>query len=265
MTSFVHFLTDTALWWLGEKVCCMLMRPGRLWCHCHMVFLPMGYLYGSSRFVYHDTATDSPRAPSSLQSRAATWGSYYNYWWWHYYWPAHGSQWRSVVHSFQALVSSIPVMCGISRMSSGLFYRRLAVGWCGIFWGIENASKQWSIALHHACVFIARRKNDCRSTRALRPSGEETVIADDASISSILSIHGARVTNIGIDGLDCDSFNHLISDMLGINAIMTRSLSTLLWNKTNGNPFHALNFLDMLLHYIATVCCVARATALGRA
>ena len=118
--------------------------------------------------------------------------------------------------------------------------------------------------MHHACVFIARRKNDCRSTRALRPSGEETVIADDASISSILSIHGARVTNIGIDGLDCDSFNHLISDMLGINAIMTRSLSTLLWNKTNGNPFHALNFLDMLLHYIATVCCVARATALGR-
>jgi squalene cyclase len=32
-------------------------HPGRLWCHCRMVYLPMGYLYGS-RFVYSHAETD---------------------------------------------------------------------------------------------------------------------------------------------------------------------------------------------------------------
>ena len=32
-------------------------HPGRLWCHCRMVYLPMGYLYGS-RFVYSRAETD---------------------------------------------------------------------------------------------------------------------------------------------------------------------------------------------------------------
>jgi len=32
-------------------------HPGRLWCHCRMVYLPMGYLYGS-RFVYSKAETD---------------------------------------------------------------------------------------------------------------------------------------------------------------------------------------------------------------
>jgi squalene cyclase len=32
-------------------------HPGRLWCHCRMVYLPMGYLYGS-RFVYSQAETD---------------------------------------------------------------------------------------------------------------------------------------------------------------------------------------------------------------
>ncbi|KAL7540729.1 hypothetical protein ACHAXR_011495 [Thalassiosira sp. AJA248-18] len=32
-------------------------HPGRLWCHCRMVYLPMGYLYGS-RFIYSDAETD---------------------------------------------------------------------------------------------------------------------------------------------------------------------------------------------------------------
>jgi squalene/oxidosqualene cyclase-like protein len=32
-------------------------HPGRLWCHCRMVYLPMGYLYGS-RFVYDQAMTD---------------------------------------------------------------------------------------------------------------------------------------------------------------------------------------------------------------
>jgi squalene/oxidosqualene cyclase-like protein len=32
-------------------------HPGRLWCHCRMVYLPMCYLYGK-RFVYADADTD---------------------------------------------------------------------------------------------------------------------------------------------------------------------------------------------------------------
>ena len=32
-------------------------HPGRMWCHCRMVYLPMGYLYGS-RFVYSQAETD---------------------------------------------------------------------------------------------------------------------------------------------------------------------------------------------------------------
>mmetsp|Transcript_20255 Transcript_20255/g.41423 ORF Transcript_20255/g.41423 Transcript_20255/m.41423 type:complete len:1203 (+) Transcript_20255:239-3847(+) len=32
-------------------------HPGRLWCHCRMVYLPMGYLYGS-RFVYSNAESD---------------------------------------------------------------------------------------------------------------------------------------------------------------------------------------------------------------
>ena len=32
-------------------------HPGRMWCHARMVYLPMGYLYGS-RFVYNNAETD---------------------------------------------------------------------------------------------------------------------------------------------------------------------------------------------------------------
>lgn len=32
-------------------------HPGRLWCHCRMVYLPMGYIYGT-KFVYHKAETD---------------------------------------------------------------------------------------------------------------------------------------------------------------------------------------------------------------
>mmetsp|Transcript_24283 Transcript_24283/g.36687 ORF Transcript_24283/g.36687 Transcript_24283/m.36687 type:complete len:945 (+) Transcript_24283:51-2885(+) len=32
-------------------------HPGRLWCHCRMVYLPMSYLYGS-QFVYSEAETD---------------------------------------------------------------------------------------------------------------------------------------------------------------------------------------------------------------
>lgn len=32
-------------------------HPGRLWCHCRMVYLPMGYIY-SRRFTYQNADTD---------------------------------------------------------------------------------------------------------------------------------------------------------------------------------------------------------------
>ena len=32
-------------------------HPGRLWCHCRMVYLPMGYIYGA-KFVYDNAETD---------------------------------------------------------------------------------------------------------------------------------------------------------------------------------------------------------------
>ncbi len=59
--------------------------------------------------------------------------------------------------------------------------------------------------------------------------------------------NNTQITDICIDSLDCDSLNKLLSRTLEIDALVTQSLSTLLWNKTNGNPFHALNFLDMLV------------------
>jgi predicted ATPase len=77
-------------------------------------------------------------------------------------------------------------------------------------------------------------------------AGRETAIADDSSINSLLSAKSPRIADIAIAGLGLKSFNQLISGTLGINGTQTQSLSTVLWNKTNGNPFHALSFLDML-------------------
>ncbi|KAI2506904.1 PhoQ sensor [Fragilaria crotonensis] len=74
----------------------------------------------------------------------------------------------------------------------------------------------------------------------------ETTDADDSSVHSRLSTQSSQITDIAIAGLDSKSFNQLISGTLGIDHLRTESLSAVLWNKTNGNPFHALNFLDML-------------------
>jgi predicted ATPase len=60
------------------------------------------------------------------------------------------------------------------------------------------------------------------------------------------SHHSCGITDISVDCLDCGSLNQLISDRLTIDAFETRSLSAMVWNKTDGNPFHALCFLDML-------------------
>ncbi|KAI2506906.1 histidine kinase [Fragilaria crotonensis] len=74
----------------------------------------------------------------------------------------------------------------------------------------------------------------------------ETTDADDSSVNSLVSTQSSRITDIAIAVLGRESFNQLISGTLGIDHRRTESLSALLWSKTDGNPFHALNFLDML-------------------
>ncbi|KAI2506905.1 PhoQ sensor [Fragilaria crotonensis] len=74
----------------------------------------------------------------------------------------------------------------------------------------------------------------------------ETTDAIDSSGSTQLSTQSSQITDIAIAGLGRRSFNQLISGTLGIDHRRTESLSAVLWNKTDGNPFHALNFLDML-------------------
>mmetsp|Transcript_41349 Transcript_41349/g.95486 ORF Transcript_41349/g.95486 Transcript_41349/m.95486 type:complete len:558 (+) Transcript_41349:167-1840(+) len=49
-----HNSVPPEMWCLPDWI---PFHPGRLWCHCRMVYLPMCYLYGK-RFVYDDAATD---------------------------------------------------------------------------------------------------------------------------------------------------------------------------------------------------------------
>jgi predicted ATPase len=74
----------------------------------------------------------------------------------------------------------------------------------------------------------------------------ETTDADDSSVNSHLSTLSSRIADISIAGLVGESFNQLVSGTLGIDGLLTQSLSTVLWNKTSGNPFHTFNFLHML-------------------
>ena len=67
---------------------------------------------------------------------------------------------------------------------------------------------------------------------------------DDSTNSTFFC---ARVTDISVGCLERDSLNQLLSDTLEIDVLVTQSLSTLVWNKTNGNPFHTLCFLEMLV------------------
>ena len=49
-----HHVIPAELWLLPDWI---PFHPGRLWCHCRMVYLPMGYLYGV-KFVYAAAETD---------------------------------------------------------------------------------------------------------------------------------------------------------------------------------------------------------------
>jgi predicted ATPase len=78
--------------------------------------------------------------------------------------------------------------------------------------------------------------------------GDESVMIDRSmsSSSSTGRLHCAAITDIHVDCLDVSQLNELISFKLSMNSNATQSLSQLIWKKTDGNPFYALNFLEML-------------------
>jgi predicted ATPase len=55
-----------------------------------------------------------------------------------------------------------------------------------------------------------------------------------------------RISTISLDTLEKTTLNELVSLILQMDDAQTQSLSSLVWSKTNGNPLHALSFLDML-------------------
>ena len=69
--------------WRGLHPCCPScgcclpapMHPGRLWCHCRQVYLPMAWLYGSARLQHVDAAYPraSGRALRAREVRAIDW------------------------------------------------------------------------------------------------------------------------------------------------------------------------------------------------
>jgi predicted ATPase len=73
-----------------------------------------------------------------------------------------------------------------------------------------------------------------------------TADAVGSSGDGLLCTHSSLIADLAIAGLGRKAFNQLMSRTLGINDLQTQSLSRVLWNKTDGNPFHALNFIDML-------------------
>jgi predicted ATPase len=73
-----------------------------------------------------------------------------------------------------------------------------------------------------------------------------TMVDGSIPLSSGASGYCAHVTDIAIECLNVIQLNELLSFKLAMNSSSTESLSQLIWNKTNGNPFYALNFLEML-------------------
>jgi predicted ATPase len=73
---------------------------------------------------------------------------------------------------------------------------------------------------------------------------EQSLIGDESSNAS--EVLNSNITDIFLDCLDEEHLNELISLKLGMEKSSTESLSQLIWKKTHGNPFYALNFLSML-------------------
>jgi predicted ATPase len=101
----------------------------------------------------------------------------------------------------------------------------------------------------HCIMIVCSYRENERTAEQLEQynlAERETTDLDDSSDNGLPSILSSGFADIAIANLDRTSFNQLISLTLGMDGLLTQSLSSVLWNKTDGNPFHAFNFLDML-------------------
>lgn len=68
-----------------------------------------------------------------------------------------------------------------------------------------------------------------------------------SNFSELLSNMNARFTAVVLHGIDKQSVNLMISDMLGIVPRLCKSLSSIVYRKTKGNPFFSQQFLLTLV------------------
>jgi predicted ATPase len=98
---------------------------------------------------------------------------------------------------------------------------------------------------HHVMIICSYREGEM-SPALLQQYHLAATKADDNVAPSIIESCVAQITDISVTGLDMMSLNELVASMLGMHEGDTQSLSTLVWNKTDGIPFYALSFVDML-------------------
>jgi predicted ATPase len=103
-------------------------------------------------------------------------------------------------------------------------------------------------SLSHSMMIIGAYREGEMSIDILQKCNlaENCGIYDDSTSTARNCSHRASITDIAVNGLDDDSLNQLIATKLEMDESETQSLSTLVWNKTDGNPFYTLHFIDML-------------------
>jgi predicted ATPase len=99
---------------------------------------------------------------------------------------------------------------------------------------------------HHVMIICAYREGAMPTTLLQQHHLAAPISGDDVAPSIKESCRVAPITDISVTGLDMVSLNTLVASMLGMHEDDTQSLSTLVWNKTDGIPFYALSFVDML-------------------
>ena len=97
----------------------------------------------------------------------------------------------------------------------------------------------------HILIILAFRDDEMQSDKLLKYTSQKSLDNDDGEGDSEPPYH-APITDIAIKSLDIDLLNQLISSVMNLHPDLSRPLSSLILNKTDGNPYHALNFLEML-------------------
>ena len=99
---------------------------------------------------------------------------------------------------------------------------------------------------HHVMIICAYREGEMSADLLQQYHLTPSRLGDDVAPSADDSDRVAQMTDIAVRGLDIVSLNQLLASMLGMDDSDTQALSTLVWNKTDGIPFYALSFVDML-------------------